>query len=250
MKNCISLISCGNYMESAIEFIGDSGIKNIEVAPLNLIDSWDNPNYIKLKKISNLIRSYEMEVVSIQSIFFKKDLNIFKSKYEAKEHIIFVSKIAKMINCNYIVFGGPKARVVDDNPESYYDDFSDILNSFDGVEVGVEANPEIYSTNFLTDYIKVMRFCEKYRQKPHFDFGCALASNISLADSVKACSGIPTNIHISSPYLVPPNDFLLSVYKKYFKYFKKDSIFSLEAIFESELHFRNYIGKYIKIIDK
>lgn len=252
MKKCISVMSLSESdIIKSIDYIYNLGFSHIEMAPLNLIDCWDNPNWIKHDKIIKLLKKRNIKLSSLQSIFYKKKLNIFDNIDKTIEHMKFVEKLCKKSECSYIVFGGPKNRIINDKLKKNQADenFIKIINSLN-INIGIEANPEIYSTNYITDYLDASKLAFKADCFLHFDFGCALSSKYSLEESCKFVKNNKiSNIHISLPFLKITNEHILNLYKKHILNFP-NKIISLECIYDSFDQFKNQADIFNKFINK
>lgn len=154
-KLCISNI-CVNYI-SQIQFASILklyGIKNIQIAPTKLIESWDNLKNIDLSIYKNL----NINVYSFQSILYSLNhLNIFdKNTIDALyDHLIKVIDCAEKNNVKILVFGCPKNRQIinenNNNNTIFIDFFKKIGDYIENKEVKIclENNSKKYNCNFI-----------------------------------------------------------------------------------------------------
>ena len=243
MLNCISNIAWYfEDTEQVFKIMCENQIFNVEVAPLELIDCWDFPNYNKLNLFCDICRDYGISISSMQSIFYKKQINIFENMKKSVKHMNFVKEICNMIKCPYIVFGSPKNRNTNKSQEASMSElncfFKQLNFAHEGLLIGIEANPAEYGTNFLNNYQQISKYMQEYNQlnsvRTHFDIGCYLLSNNNFFD-IKDLR--IENMHLSMEYLkndcaVLENNYRNNIFKKILRedHDKKDRpmILSLE----------------------
>tara|TARA_B110000483_G_scaffold104594_1_gene127620 strand:+ start:3580 stop:5172 length:1593 start_codon:yes stop_codon:yes gene_type:complete len=130
------------------------GIKNIQIAPTKLIQTWDNLENLDL----NIYRNLDLNIYAFQSITFTlNELNIFNKATIEKlyNHLIKIINVAEKNNVSVLVFGCPRNRkFLDeklDNNKTFIDFFKrigDYLND-KNVKICLENNSKIYNCNFI-----------------------------------------------------------------------------------------------------
>ena len=190
--------------EKIFKVLKKNGFKHIEVAPIELIDDWSNPDWQKLKYFKKLINQYDLKVCSMQSIFYSTNYSLYSDFDKCIDHFKKVEEICNLIECDYVVFGAPKLRNAPQNmkKENAYDK----LNSFfekvkTNLKIGIEAVPEIYSTNILNNYTEVNDFVTKSNIGLNIHFDTAAALFYGFDNSTKIDTKKITNIHLSKLYL-------------------------------------------------
>ena len=195
-----------NQLDQVLEILVDQDFKYIEVAPLELYDNWTKINQEKCNLTLEKLASCGIQICSMQSVFFGKNLNIYENYEECVKHMLYVEQICSEINCDYVVFGAPKARK---KPENMPDDHAiqvldDFLSHFKKIKIGIEAVPEFYGTNLLNDYKEVNNFVQKSNNpnlRIHFDVGAAIATGFY--DFEEFRKDLITNVHLSLKGLKP-----------------------------------------------
>ena len=116
------------YDEKMYKYIAISKLNGIEIAPTRIIE--DRPyekNEQAIKFADNMKKKYNLEISSMQSIWYGKQGNIFDEE-NAKMFIEYTKKaidFASDIKCGNLVFGCPKNRNVPDGKNT-----NDILYFF------------------------------------------------------------------------------------------------------------------------
>lgn len=130
------------------------GIKNIQIAPTKLINSWNELENMDL----SIYEKSGLNVNSFQSITYTlNNLNIFDSKTQEDlfEHLKKIITYAEKKGVKVLVFGCPKNRkVLDetlDNNQIFINFFKKIGDYLDGknVKICLENNSKEYNCNFI-----------------------------------------------------------------------------------------------------
>ena len=210
MKLSISNIawSAENDLEM-YDFLSQEGF-TLEIAPTRIFEN--NP-YEDLSKASrfqkDLLAKYGFGISSMQSICFGRSEAIFGSEEERKAIFHYTLKaidFASAIDCNNLVFGSPKNRIIGENQMEIAYDFFKGLGKYaesKNTIMALEANPEIYGTNFITTTQQAFDFVKEANcpgLMVNVDLGTILNNNESLEILEKNLK-LVNHIHISEPYL-------------------------------------------------
>lgn len=227
MKIGISNIAWNDQMQDNVFFLlREHKINDLEIAPTKISDM---ARYIKL------CEKYGLEIFCLQSLFYNTDLNIFEQVDDSIKHFKKNIDIALAIGAKKLVFGSPKNRISKNIKDievfSYiFDQLEEYIEkSGKKISINIEANPEKYNCNFMTDIQQIYLFLEtnKYQNVGiHFDTACHF---FSLNKNIKK-EAIFNSVHISEPFL---NDFSLPTlnhgwYKKLLISHKYNDIISIE----------------------
>lgn len=198
--------------EEMYEYISKSKFDAIEIAPTRIIE---NEPYVHIKEakeiLQKLYKRFNLEISSMQSIWFGKTEKIFESKEEREFLIEYTKKgidFASSINCKNLVFGCPKNRVIKKQETDYkiaLEFFNNIGNYAKerNVYFSIEPNPTIYNTNFINttkEAIDIVRTINNQGIRVNLDLGTIIQNNEDI-DIVKDNIDIINHIHISEPNL-------------------------------------------------
>ena len=234
MKLAVSNIAWSPEEDEQIyEYMGEKRMA-IEIAPTR-ITPWKDDEYTGRKYgpydqigeatswSKHLYAKYGIKVVSMQSILNSIDANFFKSTAEKKFLLSYLKRAidyARAIGCGNLVFGCPMNRnipkwlLINDVTRIAVDFFSEltVYAAQNGVCLSIEANPEIYRTNFITqteqafDLVKYIQKSVGKRDahaiKVNLDFGTIICNRERIS-SIVTEENIPyiNHVHISEPNL-------------------------------------------------
>ena len=257
MKLSISNIAWDSQDDSEIyKFLKNNNIKYLEIAPSRIIDS--NP-YYNIEKATNISKKlkekYNLEIISMQSIWYQREENMFTSIEDRNILFDYTKKaidFACSIGCHNLVFGCPKNRNMSDISKNY----KEAINFFNeigiyalskGVVIAIEANPKIYNTNFLNTTIEALEFVKQINLdsiKINYDLGTVIENKESL-EVLKENISYINHIHISEPNLevIKKRDLHIELFKilKDSNYNKSISIEMKKTNAEKVVEILNYI---------
>jgi sugar phosphate isomerase/epimerase len=212
MKLAISDIAWDNKDSEAVyTFLADEGFFGLEIALPKIFPDFPLVQKDEVVKFRELLKSrYGIGIVSIQSIWFGKNENIFSSDDERKYLIDFTKKIivfAETVKCPNIVLGCPKNRSYippydKEIARSFFYEIGSFAEAHNTV-IAIEANPVIYNTNFINTTKEAFEFVKLvncHGLKVNFDLGALICNQENLLDILENISLI-NHIHISEPYL-------------------------------------------------
>jgi len=201
--------------EEMYKYISNMGFKGLEIAPTRIIK---NNSYDKLEEIRKFYEyiklKYNLNISSMQSIWYGKTQNIFGSEEERQELIDYTKKainFADVINCNNLVFGCPKNRCIPENmsKEEAVNIFVNFLKEVGeyakskNIVFSIEANPTIYNTNFINttkEALEIVKKVDMSSIKVNLDLGTMIYNNEDINILINNMKYI-NHIHISEPYL-------------------------------------------------
>lgn len=210
MKLAISNIAWGSEADHEMyDFMYKLGFQGLEIAPTRLFDNpYNNPDKAALLA-AQLSQEYGLRIISMQSICFGRDEQIFKNAEERdslKNYVKKATDFAKAVGCPNMVFGSPKNRNIKEGQYDIALSFFRELGAYaagNDTVIAMEANPEIYGTNFLNytrDAVNFVKDADCPGLKVNLDFGTILANG---EDVNEVASYIPyiSHVHISELFL-------------------------------------------------
>ena len=198
--------------EKIYDMLKKYGFKGLEIAPTKIMG--ENP-YEKLKEAElwkkKIQEKYSLKISSIRSIWFGKTENLFDSKKEENILINYTKKaidFANIIECKNLVFGSPKNRNINKgkNCNNEFEIFKTLGEyAFEkNTVIGIEANPIIYNTNYVTDTKSALELVKKINSKGfllNLDLGTIISNNEDLTTVLKGNIKYINHVHISEPWL-------------------------------------------------
>ena len=217
-KRSISNLAWGKEHDTEMyKFLSENNFEGIEIAPSRVFG--ENP-YIMINEAKDykkkLSEKYNLEISSIQSIWYGRKENIFISNFERNILLEYTKKaidFAAILNCKNIVFGCPKNRNIPSNMNvndcykiatDFFSEIGEYANNHNTC-LSIEANPAIYNTNFLTstsEAISIIKDIDSKGIKLNLDTG-TMIYNKEMIDLVKDNNTLINHIHISEPFLKP-----------------------------------------------
>lgn len=183
----------------------------LEIAPTRILP--DRP-YDRLKEIGTwaegVKRDWGFDIISMQSIWFGRQENLFGSAEERMSLIDYTKKaidFAATIGCKNLVFGCPRNRMLPKgaDPGTGITFFKEIGNfaAEKGTAIGMEANPPIYNTNYINDTASALELIRKVNSKGfllNLDVGTMIQNDESI-DELRRSVALINHVHISEPGL-------------------------------------------------
>lgn len=204
-----------NQDKMAYACLKNYGFTGLEVAPSRVIEYEPYQHLNEAEQFALQLRNeYNLEICSMQSIWYGCQQNMFSSSEERialMEKTCQAVRFAKAMRCNNIVFGCPIQRNMailgQENIASMF--FKEVGNyaKFNGVVFAIEANPAIYNTNFLISTEEALFWAKElqpYGIALNLDIGTMIENKESL-DILKNQLPYINHVHVSEPYLQPIN---------------------------------------------
>ncbi len=200
------------YDEEMYRYLKQEGFEGIEIAPTRIFP--EKP-YEKIEQASQyatyLKDDYDLNVSSIQSIWFGRKENIFSSLEERQSLLHYTKQaidFASSMNCHNLVFGCPKNRAYDENADlsvaiPFFKELGDYAYS-KKTALAMEANPPIYQTNFINSTKEAIGLIKKVDSKGfllNLDIGTMIENNETV-DAIENNFDLINHIHVSEPNLV------------------------------------------------
>lgn len=264
MKLSISNIAWKkNDDEEMYKFISEQGFDGLEIAPTRIFDQNPYDCLQEAEKFAkDLKKNYNLDISSMQSIWFGKTERIFGSSEERNELIKYTKKaidFAEKISCHNLVFGCPKNknRITGTDDEykigiKFFKEIGEYAQN-KNVVFAIEANPTVYNTNFINttkEAIQIVKDVDSRGVKVNFDLGTVLTNNEGLKcleDNIELIN----HIHISEPSMELiqkreiHNDLLKIISSKNY-----DKFVSIEVKTMEKLEDVKYAIKYVKEVFK
>jgi sugar phosphate isomerase/epimerase len=181
MNICVSNL-CWFFDDlEAFRLLKEKEVKKIEISPFKQFGPWSGINKRQLISFKKQIKNnFNLEVSSMQSIFYQKDINLFEDSEKFIEHFKKVIEISEILDNHYIVFGSPKTRKINNKSQAecesiFLEVFSKISDINPDIIIGIETNPKYYNNDFLTKYNhchEVLKKMNKHNIVFHFDLAC------------------------------------------------------------------------------
>ena len=183
---------------------------DLEIAPTRIFleDPYSDLNRASIFQ-KDLKSDFGLAIPSMQSICFGRSEAIFGTEEERKAIFDYTKKaidFASAINCGNLVFGSPKNRIIGENQMEIAYEFFKELGEYaksKNTVLSMEANPEIYGTNFITTTAQAFDFVKEIKDSGimvNVDLGTVINNEESL-DTIEKNLNLVNHIHISEPYL-------------------------------------------------
>lgn len=212
MKLAISNIAWEKEQDNTLyKMMKDYGYMGLEIAPTRIFPF---PPYQDLSVVKSWFEEFKQifgfEIVSMQSIWYGRNENVFNSESDRSILIDYTKKailFASTLQCKNLVFGCPKNRIKPDNQTGnevicFFKELGEYALK-NNTTIGMEANPTIYNTNYINYTNQAVELIEKVNSegfKLNLDLGTILYNNEDIS-WLKCCGNKINHVHISEPYL-------------------------------------------------
>ncbi len=199
--------------ERVYSIMKKSGFDGLEIAPTRIFPQ--NP-YEQLSSAriwaKNLKRNWDLQISSMQSIWFGRLERLFGSEQERGTLMNYTKKavdFASIIGCKNLVFGCPGNRIIpaDADPEvgiRFFKEAGDYAAQR-GTVIGMEANPQLYHTNYINHTLEAVRLIKQVDSKGfllNLDVGTMIQNREEVSE-LKEYIHLIHHVHISEPGLKP-----------------------------------------------
>ena len=235
----VSNLAWSNIWEdNALDILKKYGMSNIELAITKYID-WKDLNIKNLEELKAKFNKYNINIYSLQAIFFGIDSNVFTDSRGFISHFKYVLKTASYLGAKKIVFGSPKNRLkpenmtLDEADTIFIEAMTEIVETAKeyNITVCLEPNAIDYGCNYITTIKEAIYIIQEVNSeyfKLNLDLGNAKMMKDLLDESIVEYVG---HIQISEPYLAEIKN---SIQDSYYKDFIK--IFSREILVKNNLY--------------
>ena len=187
------------------------GFTGLEIAPTKIIQEQPYSHVAEAALwAADLRKKYGFCVPSMQSIWYGRTEKLFGTEAERNillEYTKAAIDFASAIGCKNLVFGCPKNRAMpEDADENISVDFFRALGDYafsKSTCIGMEANPEIYGTNFVNttaQAIELIRSVGSRGFKLNLDVGTMIQNGENVA-VLQENATLINHVHISEPFL-------------------------------------------------
>ncbi len=212
MKLSISNIGWEPGQDSAVyQIMHRYGFSGLEIAPTRILS--ENP-YDRTEEAKQwqeeLYLSHGFAIPSMQSIWYGRTENIFRSAEERASALAYTKKailFAEAVKCGNLVFGCPRNRVLVPGAdlEVAVPFFRELGNyaAAHGTVLSMEANPPIYHTNYINrteQAVELIRQVGSAGFRLNLDVGTMIENSENL-DVIKQDAALIHHVHISEPGL-------------------------------------------------
>ena len=133
-------------------------IKKIE-GVLSKINKWDLIDNDELKNVKTMLEAFDVEMGSIQSIFYDVNIRSLNEKNKFTQHINKLIEFSKILGFNVLVFGSPNLR-----NGFNYEIIVDVLKTIDevllenNITMCIEPNSKIYNGEYFHTITEISEF--------------------------------------------------------------------------------------------
>ena len=195
-------------MYANLEKLGFSGL---EIAPTRLFP--EQP-YAHLKEMQafrqRIAEEFCLCIPSMQSIWYGRQEELFADAQQRQILLDYTKKavdFASAAECRNLVFGSPKKRCLYQNSDYetgllFFSELAEYACAH-GTVIGIEANPAIYETNYITTTQQALRLIQEVGSdglRLNLDIGTMLA-NQEKADILSGAVKYIQHVHVSEPFL-------------------------------------------------
>lgn len=199
--------------------MAELGYEGLEIAPGRIMGKKPYKETEAARKWAEELRQeYHLVIPSMQSIWYGREENLFRSA-EEREILLQYSeaamRFAEAVSCRNLVFGCPRNRnierlieISEENVQTIAFEFFEKLGiaaKANRVVVGMEANPVIYHTNFLNtteETVAWIRRCKAPGLGLNLDLG-AMFYNGESVERIREWLPLVSHVHISEAGLLP-----------------------------------------------
>ena len=219
MKLAVSNLAWPRAKDAAIvDLLIELGIGGIEIAPTKI---WPNPLAATDAEIDEYRRFWNergIAIVAAQALLFgKPELTIFESastREQTLEYLAGIVRVCARLGAGALVFGSPKNRRVGPLPPEeasriaveFFTRLGEIAANA-GTCVVLEANPEVYGADFITNATEAIALVERVNHpgfQLHLDTGCMSLAGDSIPATFDRAFPLLRHFHVSEPNLAAP----------------------------------------------
>lgn len=193
----------------ALSVLRQLGYTGLEIAPTIVAGAhpYENPQ-AAAEFAAQMRREHGLSICSVQSIWYGQAGSIFGQERDALlEYTKGAVCFAEAAGAQNLVFGCPKNRVLPEgatpkDADGFFKELGDYAHKH-GAVLALEANPEIYGTNFVNTTKEAFETAKRVASpgfKVNLDFGTMVENKEDISVLEGAAEWI-NHVHISEPYL-------------------------------------------------
>ncbi|GHE10642.1 sugar phosphate isomerase/epimerase family protein [Klenkia taihuensis] len=193
------------------------GFEHLEIAPTRI---WADPLAVpqpELRAFRSKVEHHGLRVVALQSLLFgHPELQLFgddAARDGLADHLTGMARFAAAVGAERLVFGSPGNRrrgelTVEEADAVAVPFFTGLARRAEdlGVCFCIEANPEAYKCDYLTDAVASTAFVRAVDSpgvRLHLDTACMALAGDDAVERVHAGVDVLAHVHLSAPQLGP-----------------------------------------------
>lgn len=214
MKLSISNIAWAASEDAAVyDKMKKYGYTGLEIAPTRIFetDPYEDIAAVRSWRAS-FGDSAGFAISSMQSIWFGRTEKLFADEAQRQVLLEYTQKaidFANAVQCQNLVFGSPKNRVLPDRALwnqgiCFFKELGDYAAQ-NNTKIGIEANPAIYNTNYINTTSEALALIDEVESRG-FGLNLDIGTMIENKETVEVLEGKQSRIshvHISEPFLKP-----------------------------------------------
>lgn len=194
------------------------GVSAIEVAPTKMWPDIGAVDKEAVQQYREFWNSRTIDIVAMQSLLFgKPELTLFDSEQQRADLGTYLRKVidlAAALGVTRLVFGSPKNRLVpegmskqhaDEIAAAFFTEMAEYCKPY-GIYFGLEANPEQYGANYITNNEQALALVQKVNHpnfRLHLDTGIMIMNKEPIEEVIQKVLPYTEHVHISEPQLDP-----------------------------------------------
>lgn len=197
------------------EILAANDIDHVDIAPTMISKSWEELTPQRLAAFKSFVSDQGFTIAGMQSLFFNlPEARLFGTPVQRQnfiDHLGRLANIASQLGATRLVLGSPPNRNrgemgVDEACARFIDYLHPVLESYGdtGLALCLEANPEPYGSDFMTDYEQAAALVSQVDMlgfRINFDTGCCVLGGGDPAQVVDAHTRLFGHVHVSEPHL-------------------------------------------------
>lgn len=193
------------------------GYTGLEIAPTRFFgsDPYADPEAVRRWR-GEFEREEGFDIPSMQSIWFGRTEKLFADAVQRQTLLAYTKKavdFAQAARCPNLVFGSPKNRAFPEASDrealwqqgiGFFREIGDYACAAK-TAVGMEANPSIYSTNYVNTTQEALELIKQVGSEGfrlNLDIG-TMVENRECVEVLEGNAGLIRHVHISEPFLKP-----------------------------------------------
>jgi sugar phosphate isomerase/epimerase len=205
--------------QKVFKLLNDLDIDMVE-GVLTKISSWDLLNIEKIKKYKTFLDKSELNLYSLQSIFYGIDCNGLHDSEIVIPHIKKLIEYSKILNVKILVLGSPNLRKKNISLDEIFKEIDFLLSKTD-IQICIEPNARNYGGEYFYNIEQIVEFIKKNnfsKIKTMIDTHNSFLENYNPSIELKKYFEFIEHVHISEPELQPIYN--LELHKKFSKTLK------------------------------